>query len=583
MGKISIKRFIKKLPLLWIATFVFSLTFLVISIPRSVSHASENSSAGKLFLAHQGTDGQVNGLLNNFFEAATETLTGYQDNTAPGVSASGELIYKYKGGLTTALADIGDALYTNPTGSAIIWAQDQYNMALGKGTFTAFAYNTNDTDQYYVSGFTALSSIVGLWNWSRNLVYALFIIILIAVAFMILFRQSLGGQQYVTLTNSMPSLVISLVLITFSYPICALFIDTVSIGCNLVYNVIVSAPNAPGYPLTQKLNGNEIVVPKIVESTVIITPTTGPQSQAALNTSLTPGGVIDSVPIRNTFQPDDPQMSIWSIFYTSNAQVCGRLTLGLIDLTGMKILPNSTGGSNCGFAQYAVPAGLTATFGSLISGIQSLVDPISTPIIEFGLIIMVVSSMFKLLKRIFTDYMTLSFFPIISPWIFLLAALPNRTSKTISQFLRILGGSALNLVVIYACFLLLIVLGFSNGDGVNISQNGTSTKFQLNESFKQAAEIRWLPPMLGYSYGQIIGNEGVTNSTQKIITTLVIITFFLMIPRIPDEISAWLGVPELPPVLRGAGQELASRGAQSGKTLLGAAGGIKNIGLGNRK
>lgn len=49
--------------------------------------------------------------------------------------------------------------------------------------------------------------------------------IFIIIAFVILFRQKINGQQYVTVINALPNIIIALIVVTFSYPLAGLLID----------------------------------------------------------------------------------------------------------------------------------------------------------------------------------------------------------------------------------------------------------------------------------------------------------------------------------------------------------------------
>lgn len=78
------------------------------------------------------------------------------------------------------------------------------------------------------SGYTHLkdtAKISGLWGKSLNFSYVIFVLIMIAGGFMIMFRNKLGGQTMVTLANVLPKVIISLVVATFSFAIAGLVID----------------------------------------------------------------------------------------------------------------------------------------------------------------------------------------------------------------------------------------------------------------------------------------------------------------------------------------------------------------------
>jgi hypothetical protein len=258
-------------------------------------------------------------------------------------------------------------------------------------------------------------------------------------------------------------------------------------------------------------------------------------------------------------------MSIWSIFYNSNAKICGKTPLSTISDSLGLVKYNSEGlFDDCEIASYTVPAALHGQMGGLINKMLSTLDTLGATnmIIELGLVLIILTTQLKLLKIILYDYLILSFFPVLSPWIFLLAAIPNRTSKTIDTYFRRLGGSAFDLIIIYAAFLFLIILGYATNDGAIVGTNKDNI-LVLGDSFRQVSEIKWLPPMLGYSYGQIVGNDDVDNANQKIVTSLIIVLVFTAIPRIPEEIKTWMQVPDLPPIISGAFSDVGAQGKKA--------------------
>ncbi|MGI6443776.1 MAG: hypothetical protein ACOX06_02100 [Candidatus Dojkabacteria bacterium] len=82
-------------------------------------------------------------------------------------------------------------------------------------------------DSVYAGGFGDLENtkIAGLWTKTRNIAYLGYVIIMIIVGFMIMFRNKIGGQVMVTVSNSIPRIVVSLILVTFSFGIIGLIID----------------------------------------------------------------------------------------------------------------------------------------------------------------------------------------------------------------------------------------------------------------------------------------------------------------------------------------------------------------------
>lgn len=89
------------------------------------------------------------------------------------------------------------------------------------------------------SGYQELmnSGIAPLWGTIRNLAYVFFVVVMIVVGFMIMFRSKIGGQTLVTLGNFLPGVITSLILITFSFAIAGLLIDIGAIITNLIAGI----------------------------------------------------------------------------------------------------------------------------------------------------------------------------------------------------------------------------------------------------------------------------------------------------------------------------------------------------------
>ncbi len=79
----------------------------------------------------------------------------------------------------------------------------------------------------YASGYSYLSSlgITSLWNTVRTIAYIFFVVVLIAAGFMIMFRKKIGGQLPITIFNTLPNVVIGLIMATFSFALVGVMID----------------------------------------------------------------------------------------------------------------------------------------------------------------------------------------------------------------------------------------------------------------------------------------------------------------------------------------------------------------------
>lgn len=120
-------------------------------------------------------------------------------------------------GLVPASSLLIGAFYQSPPASGI-----KYFAGLGERigiTRSVYAEEKN------FSTFQAMSFIQPIWTVFRNISYVLFVLILVAMGFAIMFRVKISPQAVITLQSALPKIVIALVLITFSYAIVGLILD----------------------------------------------------------------------------------------------------------------------------------------------------------------------------------------------------------------------------------------------------------------------------------------------------------------------------------------------------------------------
>lgn len=84
-----------------------------------------------------------------------------------------------------------------------------------------------ESKSVYAAGYDDIydTGIAEIWSFTRNIAYLCFVLVMIGVGFMIMFRSKLGGQTLVSLGNTLPRIVVSLVLVTFSFAIAGIVID----------------------------------------------------------------------------------------------------------------------------------------------------------------------------------------------------------------------------------------------------------------------------------------------------------------------------------------------------------------------
>src|SRR5579859_8185389 len=119
------------------------------------------------------------------------------------------------GAAGTLIGYIGD-IYRNPPATTERYVADlMHDMHLGVAQ-PAYAQGL---------GFAALDPILPLWKIFRNIAYTGFVLIFLIIGFMIMFRQKIGSQTVVTVQQAIPSILIALLAVTFSYAIAGLLID----------------------------------------------------------------------------------------------------------------------------------------------------------------------------------------------------------------------------------------------------------------------------------------------------------------------------------------------------------------------
>jgi len=143
-----------------------------------------------------------------------------------------------QGGAINGAAKIITSLYqTTPASSTEYLAYVQNNLHDKKIVQTAYA------DNGY--GFTSLQPILSVWKAFRNVAYFFFVLGFILYGFMIMFRIKINPQTAITIQLALPKLIITLLLITFSYAIAGFMIDIFYLIWGIITNLLISQGLAP--------------------------------------------------------------------------------------------------------------------------------------------------------------------------------------------------------------------------------------------------------------------------------------------------------------------------------------------------
>lgn len=138
--------------------------------------------------------------------------------------------------------------YTNPPASGLYWAYS----GLQNAGFVPKTYAAEGI------GFAAIKPFAKIWGVFRDVSYMVLVLILIAIGFMIMFRMKINPQTIISVENALPRVVISLLLITFSFAIAGLLIDIMYIIIALGISVVAQADKTidPLQLQNQYLNAN---------------------------------------------------------------------------------------------------------------------------------------------------------------------------------------------------------------------------------------------------------------------------------------------------------------------------------------
>lgn len=429
----------------------------------------------------------------------------------------------FEDGLTTALLNGTGYMYqTPPIEPFRIYAKKNFDEVMSKINILDTANAQEETTVFFPGmGTNLLSPIRSIWNVMRNLAYGFLILIVFFISLMILFRRQLNGDQIVTLMNSLPSLVLSMVLITFSYGISGVFLDLIPIGSNFIQYVLVGNPTSPGYNTiwnshlirtndnlvfyTGGLDGEEVNIDRLLEQ-IGLDPNDRDWDQV-----LTPDAITEG---KYAVQYNDEYMSIWQIWGTANPSVFNninslRAARGEDEPINFNIVPDESILQNSGVIQNVASgfANLLGrnTEGTISNSVQNAAGILIDLVFSFAALI----ATFRLFMSLLRAYLTLILLPAVSPIIFLLAGIPSLTSSMIGMFVRNMLGASLSFVAVYAVFLVVIILAYEN--------------FVQNSTF--------IPPLLGYT------EQSNLNMNGGIIKALAAYGLFLMTPIIPQKIQ----------------------------------------------
>jgi len=322
------------------------------------------------------------------------------------------------GGAIGTLTNTMIALYTPPTSTVNYLASIGKNFGLASPVYAK-------TTSVPGSGAGIIEPVRVLWQVIRNLVYLVFIVVFLVVGLMIMFRQKVSQQAVIGIQQALPGLIIGLILVTFSYFISALIIDTAFIGTRLVGEIFISTnqpnwfgewdKNRPNF--TQE---NTERIQNMVNQSSIFDLFMSAMWSAPNNIGDIFGGTLNTITSNNTIR------------------VLSGIVMAVIGgIIGSFFAPvaGTVAGTAAGFA--AGYGGGTAVLSLLI------------PVV---LIIILFIQLFRLLFELISSYIQILIGTIIGPLIILTSSIPGK-SGNLSSWWKGLLGNALVFPAVFAAFL----------------------------------------------------------------------------------------------------------------------------------
>ncbi len=147
-----------------------------------------------------------------------------------GVQANSGSAISYDKSALAGINGLISDMYTNPPATTYLAVRD-IGQSLGFIPKSAYAQGV---------GFSGLAPLLPVWRVFRNIAYVLLALVMIVVGFMVMFRRKIDPKTVVTVQNALPRIVITLLLITFSYAIVGILIDLMYVVMAFAYALLHS-------------------------------------------------------------------------------------------------------------------------------------------------------------------------------------------------------------------------------------------------------------------------------------------------------------------------------------------------------
>lgn len=345
-------------------------------------------------------------------------------------------------GVVGMLSSSIQGMYAIPINSS------QYTSYIGSrfGLSPAYAASSTGTEQ--------LAPLLTLWLTLRNIAYLFFVMIFILLGIGVMLRFKLDPRTVMTLQSQIPKIIITLLLISFSYAISGLLVDlmwtTTYIGINTLDSV--KKPDGSAYfdsgIATRQLLSNPVgYFNAIIPSTVTAGPVGGIPGLSA-NVSGSVGDVLASIVGGKKYEFDGGAFAKCTIAVVGGS-IGGGLIGGPVGAALGGLLTNKLIDPNC-------PQTIAV---NVIKGV--------VPLLAYLIVILIfIIALLRIWWLLIQAYIKITVYTIISPVYIMMGVLPGSTlgfapwMRAMIANLLVFPATVLGLIVT-----LIIMQTFGNGQG----------------------------------------------------------------------------------------------------------------------
>jgi hypothetical protein len=384
-------------------------------------------------------------------------------------------------------------------------------------------------------GFAALRPLQGIWKVFRDISYLVLVLVMIVIGFMIMFRSKLGGSTAVSIETALPRIVISLILITFSFAIAGFLIDMMYVITAIAISALSGDPAKPFYDAGTFQNKYLAATPDaLLEVLFPYDPTAHLPGELGALKSVIPFPYTVFNSIANVYALSQNLVNIlpssvvplfylvgsWASLIVTNTLMSTVFQHPINMLSNLQAATFGIGEGLSGFIKFIGAIALLTVIGFFI-----------LPLI-MGLIILF--TIFGLFMRIFlillTTYVRILLLVILSPIYLLMEAFPGRNA--FADWMKSLVGELLTFpVVIISILLAYIIVNTSGYEITDSIAAGLPGPIGQVISPNSAPATYWTPPFL---YGL----------NQKALSFIVGMTIIFLIPDLIKMMRETLGVKE---------------------------------------